>query len=64
MDLGEALKFCYYNKQDNSFIVDSERMTEDDIGYYKLYVNAFEVRLGQRHEYKRKFYLQIKPKEG
>ena len=51
MDLGDALKFCYYNKQDNSFNVDSERMTEDDIGYYKLYVNAFEVRLGQRYEY-------------
>ena len=57
MDLGEAIRFCYYIKHDNSFHVDIERMTEDDIGYYKLYVKAFEEHLGQRHEYKRKFYL-------
>ena len=57
MDLGKALKFSYYNQQDNSFVVDSERMTEDDIGYYKLYVNAYEEHDGQRHEYKRNFYL-------
>ena len=50
MDLGEAIRFCYYNKHDNSFHVDKERMTEDDIGYYKLYVKAFEEHLGQRHE--------------
>ena len=46
MDLGEAIWFSYYNKHDNSFHVDIERMTEDDIGYYKLYVQAFEEHLG------------------
>ena len=64
MELGEAQMFSYFNQNENTLTVDSERMTEDDIGVYKLKIKASEVRSGQTYEYERSFYLQIKPKSA
>ena len=37
-------------------------MTEENIGVYSISIKASEVQFGQKYEYMRKFYLQVKPK--
>ena len=37
-------------------------MTEENIGVYSILIKASEVQFGQKYEYMRKFYLQVKPK--
>lgn len=61
VDLGAAQKFCTFNKKENSLTIDSERMSEDNIGVYSIFIKASEIQFGQKYEYERKFYLQIKP---
>ena len=43
VDLGEAQKFCTFNKQENSLTVDSGLMQEDNIGVYSIYIMASQT---------------------
>ena len=60
MDIGRAFMFSTYNAVFNSFVVNGDKVTDQDIGMYKIIVKADYIDpKGTKQSFTNSFYLHI-----